>query len=56
MWRFELRTPDGRVMSYASEHAARGACEAFNRHIPRGAKLARVVTLPTFQTKQDAPK
>ncbi len=49
MWRFEVRTPDGRVFHFdgpQAEHHARGKAIAFNQHIPRGGKLAQVVTLP----------
>lgn len=47
MWRFEVHTPDGRVWRYDNEHEAKGAASKFNQHIPRGGKLARVVTLPS---------
>lgn len=46
MWRFEVRTPDGRVWYFENEHQARGRADEYNRHVPRGGKLAAVVTRP----------
>ena len=46
MWKFEVRAPDGRVWTFDNEHQARGHAQRFNTHIPRGGKLAQVVTLP----------
>lgn len=47
-WLFELHAPDGRMWRYDRETDARRHRDEFNRYIPRGGKLAVIVTVPSY--------